>query len=615
MNFSLLIFLCLYFVSLKGQVQSIGLPAISISAENGAEVTSRSVYTNIVSFVLVDQNNPENNVSKIGFEPQTGLPHEITGYGRSTFWNVSKRSYLIRFRDETSLFGLTAARSWILLSEHYDVTLLKNSFAFELGRRLNVPFTNSYHHVELYLNGQYRGIYIVTEHKQVAPGRVDIDSEEGWFVEMDYNYDYEPRFRTKNYNLPLMINSPDFGADINDSRYDFVRNNWNELCDLMACESFPANGYRDLIDMESIANYFLVPAIIGYADFNIETDTRRTEPGSVFFHKDKDGKISGGILWNFDHSFGFNWSNRPAYRVNSANAYFKADSHPYPNYPFFSRFFQDPQFQLKWKESWNNNRDAIFSMSQFIDDMFQKIRISAHTNFRQWWLNYPVNYDHWINEMKAYLDVRLEYLDKIYNEIEVFPSQQTFERAQFDYSDVSPQTFTLVSYGEMTDLEAFFRSGRATNFEIHTDYIQTPTGNGGYLATISIKPKNSLPAATYNEILVLSAKKNEYLHRMEVQLSFTVRSSLTSNEEEFSSGINVFPNPFTGLVRIIGVNSVSGISSDASLQIINSVGAIVHSQMITSPDETISMERLPAGLYLFRLEKNGTVQTVRVIKE
>jgi len=77
--------------------------------------------------------------------------------------------------------------------------------------------------------------------------------------------------------------------------------------------------------------------------------------------------------------------------------------------------------------------------------------------------------------------------------------------------------------------------------------------------------------------------------------------------EVFIPNLNVFPNPFTGEIRILGADG-------CTLQIINTAGAIVHAQMITNSDETIGLEHLPAGVYVFRFEKDGKVQTERVVK-
>ena len=285
--------------------QSNGLPVIRINTQNGALIDSKTNWTNITSFVLTDPDDPSNDISRVNIQPSLD---RIRGRGNST-WVAPKKPYRIRFREDVSLFGLAARENWVLLAEWYDPTLIKNSFAFELGKRLNLPYSNTYHHVELYLNDVYYGTYVLTEHRQEdpagegVPGRVPIDPVEGWLVELDFHFSAEdPQFRTNNYNLPVMIKAPDFPlGNYTNSTNNFVVNNWNRLCYFMDSPDFPENRYRDMIDMESIIKFFLIQVFTQNFDFN--------GPGSVFFYKGKDKKIYASPLWDFDLSFGIGWND------------------------------------------------------------------------------------------------------------------------------------------------------------------------------------------------------------------------------------------------------------------------------------------------------------------
>ena len=90
-------------------------------------------------------------------------------------------------------------------------------------------------------------------------------------------------------------------------------------------------------------------------------------------------------------------------------------------------------------------------------------------------------------------------------------------------------------------------------------------------------------------------------------------SGLTGTEDVFAFDLKIYPNPFTDAVRIIFTDAVETWHA-ASLHIINAAGIIVHTQTITSPDETIHLGHLPAGMYIFRIEKDGKVKTFKIIK-
>jgi len=370
-----------------------GLPTIEIHTDDEAPILDKENWVNM-TFSLTVPDKPERNIIEISNQ-------QIRGRGNST-WNAPKKPYRIRFKDDQrqTPFGLPAARNWVLLANYFDRSFMGNAFAFELGKRLGLKYTCSYDYVEFYLNDIYQGLYIFTEHVQAdpakigAPGRPKVDLNEGWFVEIDFRFDEERRFRTKNYNLPVMIKSPESDS------IDFVRNDWNELTDLMFSEDFPENGYRDLIEMDTFIKYFMVQIITNNSDFNVRTYDSKSDPGSIYFYKDKRGKICAGPLWDFDRTFGY-------------NSVLDANSFPYPNYPFFNRFFEDPVFLARWKEIWNRYYKDIVSMRSFIDNTAGKIRDAAIEDLKTW--HNTEDFDSRVNAMKNYFNKRISYLNDIYN--------------------------------------------------------------------------------------------------------------------------------------------------------------------------------------------------------
>jgi hypothetical protein len=106
---------------------------------------------------------------------------------------------------------------------------------------------------------------------------------------------------------------------------------------------------------------------------------------------------------------------------------------------------------------------------------------------------------------------------------------------------------------------------------------------------------------------------------------FPVNSSgigVTGDVETLSAtSLQIYPNPFTDVVRITGAAVGEGLAPSQKgqgqalpLQVINTAGAIVHTQKIASPDESIHLGHLPAGMYFFRFEKDGKTETVKAVK-
>jgi uncharacterized protein YjdB len=82
---------------------------------------------------------------------------------------------------------------------------------------------------------------------------------------------------------------------------------------------------------------------------------------------------------------------------------------------------------------------------------------------------------------------------------------------------------------------------------------------------------------------------------------------VTGAETVFAPDLNIYPNPFTDEIRIVGAEG-------CTLHVMNAAGAVVHTQIIATPDESISLGHLSAGVYLLIIEKDGNVKTERVVK-
>ena len=559
--------------------QASGLPVIKIETRNGAEIASKEVWTNIASFTLTDPGNSENDILR------TGLPQDdrIRGRGNTT-WDYSKKPYRIRFRENVSLFGNAAHENWVLLAEYQDPTFLMNVMAFELGRTIfeHQPYTNSYQHVHLYLNDRYDGVYVLTEHRQAsptgigAPGRVDIDPVEGWFVEMDVLWDEDPKFRTTNYDLPIMIKSPDFGTNSGDTRYDFVKNDWNELEELMASSDFPENGYRELIDMNTFIDFLMINETVRNHELG--------HPKSVFAYKDKGGKISMGPLWDFDWGFGY---------ATFGHSYF-TNYHMYVyKHDFFYRFFDDPLFLVKYKERWNEKYDQLVVFSQFTEELGERLRLSVAEDAERWaifggyWDDYDTDHARQIEKMTTWWNNRVSWLHTELNQINVLPESKDFGMVDIDYSEISPQIFTFVAYGEISDLEISMENGNLSDFEIAAELVIEPTGNGGYLASISIKPKNSLPQAAYSDNLIVNGRNQGKDFVLEAPLSFKVGDTGIPSPQ--NPKLNLYPNPTTGMVYI---------GTESNIKVYNLQGMFLQESF----GDHVDLSDYPTGMYLLQVE-------------
>jgi spore coat protein CotH len=367
-----------------------GLPIITITTDNRQPITSKEQYVK-AGIEIVDPNDSGNN-----------LTGEVESRGRgNTTWNAPKKPYRLRFPKKTSLFGHEKARSWVLLANYQDTTLMTNAIAFELGRRFGLPFTNHFTHVEVILNGRYEGNYMVTEHIQTGPGRIDINEDGGFLVELDNHYDEEPKFQTPLLNLPVMIKHPE---NTEDSGYDFVKDAVNELEAALYSGAFPDSAYRDLIDLNIFIDYIMINEITRNVDLQ--------HPHSVFLYRDQGSKICLGPLWDFDYGFDYNHGK---YFTNTEGMYCNTAFREGSGQKFFSRFFEDPYFRTKYKERWNEKYADIADMESFIDETAIRLEKSHKANGAVWRLK-MVNYQKEIARLKEWWRKRIEYLNREINQ-------------------------------------------------------------------------------------------------------------------------------------------------------------------------------------------------------
>ena len=98
-------------------------------------------------------------------------------------WLDAKKGYKIKFNKKQSLFGRTANKHWVILActNFNDTTMLRNYSAYNMAGQLfsNLEYTTNAVWMDVFVNGEYRGVYLLCEHVRVGKGRVDISSEYG----------------------------------------------------------------------------------------------------------------------------------------------------------------------------------------------------------------------------------------------------------------------------------------------------------------------------------------------------------------------------------------------------------------------------------------------------
>ena len=158
------------------------MPRLDIYTDDGGDVTSKDVYKHGTATL-------SNCHEKFAFE-NVGV--NIRARGNSTF-GAPKKPFRLKFDAKQEMLGLNggkAYKSWVLMADYYDGSMLRTFGTFKFAKALmeSKYYSSDCTHVEVYLNGEYRGVYLLCEQTQMNRGRVDIPEKEDGDNSLEHGY-------------------------------------------------------------------------------------------------------------------------------------------------------------------------------------------------------------------------------------------------------------------------------------------------------------------------------------------------------------------------------------------------------------------------------------------
>ncbi|MGV8878113.1 MAG: CotH kinase family protein [Sphingobacteriaceae bacterium] len=350
-------------------------------------------------------------------QEQQRIGLQAKGRGNST-WGMPKKPYRLKFDDKASMLEMQPARNWVLLANYSDKTLMRTSLAFSLGQKLGADFTFMGRFVELVLNGEYVGSYYLTSQVEVNENRVNIKELKkgdnapdlitgGYLLEFDQRRDEANRFET-NQGMPFTIKSPD---KISTEQFTYIKSYLQKVEDVLASDGFSDvdTGYNKYINSESFINWFIVQELFKNQDAK--------DFSSIYYYKDRNGKLGMGPLWDFDLAAG----NVDYSDARYPTGWWIKDG------PMFKILVKDPIFKQKLKSRWNAAKaKEVKEMIAQIADNMKYLQLSQQKNFERWkiigvyvWPN-PIVFDtyqqevsyikNWLTERSAWLDENINQL-------------------------------------------------------------------------------------------------------------------------------------------------------------------------------------------------------------
>lgn len=305
--------------------------------------------TDVDSFLKYNQSNESTSATfldkngTVEFVDKNGMC-EFKVRGNATK-DYLKKPFQIKLPMRASLYGMESAKTWLLLANYDDQSLIRNSVMYKIGAELGMQ-TCDFRSIDLFINGEYYGIYLLCEKVEIGKNRLEITDLEdkndelnssyanysesvtegtlidttnlsqysyipnvtepdditgGYLIELDNNYySKELCYFTTDYGNHYVIKSPEYASR---GQVEYIATLFADMEEaIMADSGYNSKGkhYSDYIDIDSFAAAYIMQEL-----------GRNYDAGSssMYFYKDVDvngvtSKIYKGPLWDCDNTLG-----------------------------------------------------------------------------------------------------------------------------------------------------------------------------------------------------------------------------------------------------------------------------------------------------------------------
>ncbi|MBO5262175.1 MAG: CotH kinase family protein [Clostridia bacterium] len=348
----------------------------------------------------------------------------------------AKKPFQIKLNQKTDLYGMGESRTWILLANYDDQSLIRNNIMYKIGELLGMH-TCEFRNVDIYLDGQYYGVYLLCEKVSISSSRVNIleleklndelnssykqsavkvttgipntviteyayvdgvinpsDITGGYLIELDNNYwQGELCYFITSYGSHYVVKSPEYASK---EQVEYIATLFGEMEEaIMSSNGYNRLGkhYSEYADIDSLVYAYIV------AEFSRNYDAGSS---SMYFYKDADkngeySKIVKGPLWDCDNTLGNIHKNG----ASSPEGYWAR------NRSIWAGLTKHSEFNSLVTKELAKVYDEIFDMIdvggfvyQQVEDMGQSIFMERSRwnsdNYSKWPLYYDgVHYDRW----------------------------------------------------------------------------------------------------------------------------------------------------------------------------------------------------------------------------
>jgi hypothetical protein len=349
------------------------LPVIYINTENAQDVTSKDTYLNATYYL-----DPKGDmtVEAIG-SAESPLPLQIKGRGNYTWTGFDKKPYRLKLSAKAALMGMKSNKHFALMAHADDPTgFMRNIVGLELSRLIGMEWTPADEPVELVLNGDYKGLYFLTELIRVDKDRVNIKEQNdgetdpeaitgGWLVEID-NYDSDPHVEITEGDGSRMIITYDKTVDAaSEAQTSYLTSQFEAMNQAIYSDDVTSTAWADMIDADALARFYIVQEIV---------DDFESFHGSCYLYRDRgEGqKWKFGPVWDFGSAM---------FMDKTQYIYEGRQWHQH----WIGQMCRFPWFMARVKELWDSFYTGDYGLIyQYVTDRASRIDQAAKSDARRW---------------------------------------------------------------------------------------------------------------------------------------------------------------------------------------------------------------------------------------
>ena len=317
----------------------------------------------------------------------------IRGHGNST-WELEKKSYNLFLGIKESLFGMGEAKKYILLSNAIDDTNLRNRLVYDFANAVGPysGFAPECEFIDLYLNGNYAGLYLLCEKPEISETRLNLADDDILFEITGYDLGNSRQLFKLFDGMYVEIHSPN---PCSTAQQEQLRG-WLDSFQikLSGSKAFPND-----IDIDSWARKYLIEEVFENADAGFFSQ--------YFFRKNQTGVVYAGPCWDYDGAIGMYSYYYPncflAQRTNLNAAH---------RNPMYGLLWQNDEFRNRviglYKNEYLPELNRL--LNEEIPEIAERIYSASELN-RIRWFDMTEDVSDSVDEMVGFLEKRVAFLN------------------------------------------------------------------------------------------------------------------------------------------------------------------------------------------------------------